>query len=166
MDPSTCSALHVNSVWPTLAKKQRDKGALTMTCVRLRSASDPRIQRRIISRRFAPSSRASPVGTRVECKYQGRCYQKGRSWRNALPFEPDFEPDYFAPYRVDKVGLVSSDDEGLIYARGPRPHHPGRCLERRQRRLRRPLRLPRRIRRPGWRRRRTTTTPPCRHQNF
>ena len=60
--------------------------------------------------------RFSP-GTRVECKYEGR-FCKGTVVGNYYR-EPDFEPDYFAPYQVqlddadggDLIWMPDDDDE-------------------------------------------------------
>ena len=51
-----------------------------------------------------------PPGTRVECKYEGR-FCKGTVVGNYYR-EPDFEPDYFAPYQVQ---LDDADGGDLIY---------------------------------------------------
>jgi len=60
-----------------------------------------------------------PPGFRVECLYEGR-FCKGTVVGNYYR-EPDFEPDYFAPYQVqlddadggDLIWMPEDDDESV-----------------------------------------------------
>ena len=64
------------------------------------------------------------VGTRVECRVRDAKYHKGTvvalHYRSERVFEENYERGYFAPYQVqldsEGHGLVSANDEGLIYA--------------------------------------------------
>ena len=64
------------------------------------------------------------VGTRVECRVRDAKYHKGTvvalHYRSERVFEENYERGYFAPYQVqldsEGHGLVSGNDEGLIYA--------------------------------------------------
>ena len=64
------------------------------------------------------------VGTRVECRVRDAKYHKGTvvalHYRSERVFEENYERGYFAPYQVqldsEGRGLVSGNDEGLIYA--------------------------------------------------